>query len=45
MVRSLSLQLLEKGIRVNGVAPGPVWTPLVRFQNILFLMLLLTLRL
>ncbi|KDP40129.1 hypothetical protein JCGZ_02127 [Jatropha curcas] len=26
--RSLALQLTEKGIRVNGVAPGPVWTPL-----------------
>ncbi|RJG08037.1 glucose 1-dehydrogenase [Noviherbaspirillum cavernae] len=27
--RSLSLQLAEKGIHVNGVAPGPVWTPLI----------------
>lgn len=27
-VRSLSSQLIEKGIRVNAVAPGPVWTPL-----------------
>ena len=27
--RSLSSQLIERGIRVNGVAPGPVWTPLV----------------
>jgi NAD(P)-dependent dehydrogenase (short-subunit alcohol dehydrogenase family) len=27
--RSLSLQLVEKGIRVNGVAPGPIWTPLI----------------
>ncbi len=27
-VRSLSKQLASKGIRVNGVAPGPVWTPL-----------------
>jgi NAD(P)-dependent dehydrogenase (short-subunit alcohol dehydrogenase family) len=26
--RSLSSQLIEKGIRVNVVAPGPVWTPL-----------------
>jgi NAD(P)-dependent dehydrogenase (short-subunit alcohol dehydrogenase family) len=21
--------LAEKGIRVNGVAPGPIWTPLI----------------
>lgn len=27
--RSLALALCEKGIRVNGVAPGPVWTPLI----------------
>lgn len=27
--RSLSINLAEKGIRVNGVAPGPVWTPLI----------------
>lgn len=27
--RSLSLALIEKGIRVNGVAPGPIWTPLI----------------
>lgn len=27
--RGLSLQLVERGIRVNGVAPGPVWTPLI----------------
>jgi NAD(P)-dependent dehydrogenase (short-subunit alcohol dehydrogenase family) len=27
--RSLALALAEKGIRVNGVAPGPVWTPLI----------------
>jgi NAD(P)-dependent dehydrogenase (short-subunit alcohol dehydrogenase family) len=26
--RSLSQGLIEKGIRVNGVAPGPIWTPL-----------------
>eukprot|EP01114_Cavostelium_apophysatum_P019581 TRINITY_DN6350_c0_g1_i1.p1 TRINITY_DN6350_c0_g1~~TRINITY_DN6350_c0_g1_i1.p1 ORF type:complete len:298 (+),score=70.08 TRINITY_DN6350_c0_g1_i1:324-1217(+) len=25
----LSEQLLEKGIRVNGVAPGPIWTPFI----------------
>ena len=27
--RALSNQLVEKGIRVNAVAPGPVWTPLI----------------
>lgn len=27
--RSLSASLVEKGIRVNGVAPGPIWTPLI----------------
>jgi NAD(P)-dependent dehydrogenase (short-subunit alcohol dehydrogenase family) len=27
--RSLSQNLVEKGIRVNGVAPGPIWTPLI----------------
>ena len=27
-VRSLGKQLATKGIRVNGVAPGPIWTPL-----------------
>jgi NAD(P)-dependent dehydrogenase (short-subunit alcohol dehydrogenase family) len=27
--RSLSKQLAPKGIRVNGVAPGPIWTPLI----------------
>ncbi|PLR76285.1 NAD(P)-dependent oxidoreductase [Bacillus sp. V3-13] len=27
--RSLSLSLIKKGIRVNGVAPGPIWTPLI----------------
>ncbi|HTG37937.1 glucose 1-dehydrogenase [Sphingomonas sp.] len=26
--RSLSENLIEKGIRVNAVAPGPIWTPL-----------------
>jgi NAD(P)-dependent dehydrogenase (short-subunit alcohol dehydrogenase family) len=27
--RSLSQSLVKKGIRVNGVAPGPIWTPLI----------------
>lgn len=27
--RSLSESLASKGIRVNGVAPGPIWTPLI----------------
>ncbi|MBG9795226.1 dehydrogenase [Paenibacillus dendritiformis] len=27
--RSLSLSLVEQGIRVNAVAPGPIWTPLI----------------
>lgn len=27
--RSLSQSLAEKGIRVNSVAPGPIWTPLI----------------
>jgi len=27
--RSLSQQLVSKGIRVNAVAPGPIWTPLI----------------
>jgi NAD(P)-dependent dehydrogenase (short-subunit alcohol dehydrogenase family) len=26
--KSLSAQLIDRGIRVNAVAPGPVWTPL-----------------
>lgn len=27
--RSLSQHLVERSIRVNGVAPGPIWTPLI----------------
>jgi NAD(P)-dependent dehydrogenase (short-subunit alcohol dehydrogenase family) len=27
--RSLSGQLVDRGIRVNGIAPGPIWTPLI----------------
>jgi NAD(P)-dependent dehydrogenase (short-subunit alcohol dehydrogenase family) len=27
--RALSLSLADKGIRVNAVAPGPIWTPLI----------------
>jgi NAD(P)-dependent dehydrogenase (short-subunit alcohol dehydrogenase family) len=27
--RSIALSLVDRGIRANGVAPGPVWTPLI----------------
>ncbi|WP_374719014.1 SDR family oxidoreductase [Parageobacillus toebii] len=27
--RSLAKSLIQQGIRVNGVAPGPIWTPLI----------------
>jgi NAD(P)-dependent dehydrogenase (short-subunit alcohol dehydrogenase family) len=27
--RSLALAIVDKGIRVNAVAPGPIWTPLI----------------
>jgi len=27
--RSMATSLLERGIRVNAVAPGPIWTPLI----------------
>jgi NAD(P)-dependent dehydrogenase (short-subunit alcohol dehydrogenase family) len=28
LTKTLAMSLVEKGIRVNAVAPGPVWTPL-----------------
>jgi NAD(P)-dependent dehydrogenase (short-subunit alcohol dehydrogenase family) len=27
--RSLAMQIVKKGIRVNAVAPGPIWTPFI----------------
>ncbi|MEZ5649655.1 MAG: SDR family oxidoreductase [Burkholderiaceae bacterium] len=29
LVRALASKFAERGIRVNGVAPGPIWTPLI----------------
>lgn len=29
LIRAASGPFLERGIRINGVAPGPVWTPLI----------------
>ncbi|CAA7196960.1 SDR family oxidoreductase [Chryseobacterium potabilaquae] len=35
-IRSLAVNLAERKILVNGVAPGPIWTPLVKetFENL-----------
>ncbi len=33
--KSLALSLISKGIRVNGVAPGSTWTPLVTTSSTL----------
>ena len=27
--RSMAMALVDRGIRVNAVAPGPIWTPLI----------------
>ena len=29
LIKALAEELGEKGIRINGVAPGPIWTPLI----------------
>jgi len=29
LMHSMALNLAERGIRVNGVAPGPIWTPFI----------------
>lgn len=29
LTRSLAKPLAARGIRINGVAPGPIWTPLI----------------
>lgn len=41
LTRSLEQALVEKGIRINAVGPGPIWTPLIaatfplrRFRNL-----------
>ena len=28
LTKAMSMELLERGVRVNAIAPGPVWTPL-----------------
>lgn len=33
LTKSLALQFADKGIRVNGVAPGPIWTALQVVSN------------
>jgi NAD(P)-dependent dehydrogenase (short-subunit alcohol dehydrogenase family) len=33
IVRSLALQLTPRGLRINGVAPGPVYTPFLPSQG------------
>jgi NAD(P)-dependent dehydrogenase (short-subunit alcohol dehydrogenase family) len=33
LVKALSQALIDKGIRVNCVAPGPVWTPLATLAS------------
>lgn len=33
IIEGLAEKMLEKGIRVNCVVPGPVWTPLVIASN------------
>lgn len=32
--RGLALQQVERGIRVNGETPGPIWTPLIPHHSL-----------